>query len=617
MLQGGVSPNTRRRSGARRAQGSAARLLGAAGTQHPKAARTPARAVDVRQPDLGTHRPLVILALMVIAAGALLARLVFWQVMQHDNMQARAVAQRTVSLVATPTRGTIFDANGAPLAINVTTNLVYAVPRKITSAAKTAEALSPVLNTSVKTLEDLFSGNSPYAVLVSSNVSPLMSDKVQSLGLPGILLEPAIRRAYPEGSVASQLLGFADTDNKGNYGVEGYYDRSLSGVAGLHTVLRDTAGNDVHLSPAASSPSHDGASLHLTIDRAIQGVVEDELHKAVKAHHADGGMVIVMDPRTGYILGMAGAPSYDPNTYARTAQRDPSRFMNPAMQWTYEPGSTFKIVTMAAGLDSHVITPTSSFYDSGVFTVANVQLHNWNLKGFGVENMTQVLQHSANVGASWVASRLGTNTFYNYIHRFQLGQSTGIDLQGEEAGMVPLPGQKRWTIVNLYTNSFGQGISVTPVQMIRAVAAVANGGVMMKPQIVKQIDYDGQIVDHPPVSQGRVISAQTAYTLTNMLVHSAIDGEASLGLVKGYNIAAKTGTANIADGNGHYIQGATIASVVGYAPAFHPRFVTLVILRHPRDTPWGSMAAAPVLHDLFQELFLHYHIAPSPHALNR
>jgi len=617
MLQGGVSPTSRRRSIATRTPGSVARLAVASGTQHPQAARAPARGVDVRQTDLGTHRPLVILALMVIAAGALVARLMFWQVMQHDNLQARAVAQRTVSLVAAPMRGAIFDANGSLLATNVTANLVYAVPRKITSTTKTAEALSPVLNTPVKTLEDLFSGNSPYAVLVSSNVSPLMSDKIQSLGLPGILLEPVVRRTYPEGSFASQLLGFADTDNKGNYGVEGYYDRPLSGVAGLHTVLKDTAGNDIRLSSAVSTPSHNGARLHLTIDRSVQGLVEDELHKAVTAHHADGGTVIVMDPRTGYILGMAGAPSYDPNTYARTARQDAIRFMNPATQWTYEPGSTFKIVTMAAGLDAHVITPASSFYDSGLFTIADVQIHNWNLKGFGVENMTQVLQHSANVGASWVAGRLGINAFYTYIHRFQFGQQTGIDLQAEEPGIVPLPGQKSWTIVNLYTNSFGQGISVTPIQMIRAAAAIANGGVMMKPQIVKQMDYDGGIIDHPPVSQGRVISTQTSHTLTNMLLHSAIDGEASLALVKGYNIAAKTGTANIADSTGHYIQGATIASVVGYAPAFHPRFVILVILQHPRDTPWGSMAAAPVLHNLFQELFLHYHIAPSPHALNR
>ena len=196
---------------------------------------------------------------------------------------------------------------------------------------------------------------------------------------------------------------------------------------------------------------------------------------------------------------------------------------------------------------------------------------------------------------------------------FHFGQPTGIGLQGEEPGMLPLPGEKGWTVVNLYTNSYGQGISVTPLQMIRAVSAVANGGVLMKPQIVKRITYDGRVIDQPPVSQGRVISPQTARSLTDMLVHSAVGGEAQLALVHGYNIAAKTGTANIAQG-GTYLSNATIASIVGYAPAYNPRFAVLVILRHPRDTQWGSVAAAPVMHDLFQELFMSYHIPPAAHS---
>ncbi|HEX6510313.1 MAG TPA: penicillin-binding protein 2, partial [Chloroflexota bacterium] len=345
-------------------------------------------------------------------------------------------------------------------------------------------------------------------------------------------------------------------------------------------------------------------------------LAEDELAKAVKAHHADSGTAIIMDPRTGYVLAMANSPGYDLNKYNTVPYQD--LFRNAAVEDQYEPGSTFKIVTMAAGLESHVITPQTSFFDNGSFVVTpDFTVHNWNMSGFGQETMTQVLQHSANVGASWVAQRLGTARFYHYAQAFKIGQPTGIDLPDESPGSLPLPGGKTWTIDNLFTNSYGQGLAVTPIQMIRAVAAVANGGVLMKPQIVKSMDYNGRVIDHPPVSQGRAISPQTAHTLTDMLVHSAIGGEASLGLVKGYNIAAKTGTANIAGSNGHYIPGATIASIVGYAPAYHPRFVALVIIRHPRDTPWGSMAAAPVLHNLFQELFMHYHIPPTSHAVNK
>jgi cell division protein FtsI/penicillin-binding protein 2 len=246
-----------------------------------------------------------------------------------------------------------------------------------------------------------------------------------------------------------------------------------------------------------------------------------------------------------------------------------------------------------------------------------VAIHNWNLQGNGWETMTQVLQHSANVGASWVANHLGASQFYKYIRRFRIGQPTGIGLSGEARGQVWFPGQKPWTIVNLYTNSYGQGLTVTPLQLVRAVGAVANHGVMMKPQIVHSIVYKGHVIVHKPVAVGRVISPTSAHTLSDMLVHSAIDGEASLALVKGYNIAAKTGTANVAGPNGKYLPGVTIASTIGYAPAYNPRFVILAVINHPRDTPWGSMAAAPILHDLFQELFMYYHIPPSSNPVTR
>jgi len=239
------------------------------------------------------------------------------------------------------------------------------------------------------------------------------------------------------------------------------------------------------------------------------------------------------------------------------------------------------------------------------------------MSGFGIENMTQVLQHSANVGASWVAQQLGTDRFYHYVKAFRFGHPTGIDLANEAPGALPLPGDKVWTIDNLFANSYGQGLAVTPIQMIRAVAVVANGGTLVKPHIVKSMEDNGLVHPIQPVSQGRVISRQTAHTLTNMLVHSAVGGEAAAALIKGYNIAAKTGTANIPSPTGGYIPGATIASIVGYAPAFHPRFVALVILRHPRDTLYGSIAAAPVMRDLFGELFMHYNIPPIPNAVNK
>ena len=559
------------------------------------------------------RRPLLLLMTIVVIAAGLTARLVFWQVLQAPHLSRLAHQEQAALIVQPAQRGQILDSSGNPLATDVPLDLVYAVPRDIKDPGQDATLLAPLLGVPEKTLDQELSSFSVYQQL-APRVSSDVSTKIRALHLPGIFLEPEMQRDYPDGSLASQVLGFTNTDGQGNYGVEGKYDTLLSGKAGLRSILHDASGGDIQLSSAPPAPSHAGATLTLSLNSVVQNVAETELQTAVKKHRADGGTVIVMDPRTGFILGMAGTPTYDPNRFARY---DYSRYQNPAIQWGYEPGSTFKIITMAAGLDAHVITPTTSFFDSGAFTVSNVTLHNWNLQGFGTETMTQVLQHSANVGAAWVSSRLGMARFYEYVKRFRIGRPTGIDLFGEEPGILPLPGQKNWTIVNQFTNAFGQGLLTTPLQMIRAVAAVANGGVMMKPQIVHTIALDGRIVTHKPVRVGRVIAPDSARTLTGMLVQSAIGGEAQLGLVKGYNIAAKTGTANIASPTGGYIQGATIASIVGYAPAFHPRFVVLVIINHPRDTLWGSEAAAPVLHNIFQELFMYYHVPPSSHAVNQ
>jgi cell division protein FtsI/penicillin-binding protein 2 len=231
--------------------------------------------------------------------------------------------------------------------------------------------------------------------------------------------------------------------------------------------------------------------------------------------------------------------------------------------------------------------------------------------------MTQVLQHSANVGASWVAQRLGSDRFYSYMKRFQLDRPTGIDLSGEERGYLATPGSKYWTIVNLYTNSFGQGLLITPLRLLESIGAVANNGVMVQPQIVRREVYKGKVIDKAPIIAGRPISAGTAHTLTSMLVNSAVDGEAEYALVRGYDIAAKTGTANIADGHGGYLKNQTIASTIAYAPAKNPRFIVLVVLNRPKTSIWGSQTAAPVVQHIMRDLFSYYRVPPSPHAIYR
>lgn len=564
----------------------------------------------------GVHRPVLLFAAIALCSGLLFARLVFWQVMQHGHLAAMTRAEHAAPYIQAPMRGRIFDSHGSPLATDVMMNIVIAAPKEIKQPEREAQLLAPVLHQPVTALAQKLSGagDPSREVLLAARADVATSAKIQQLGQPGIILNPEIRRAYPDGPLAAQDLGWVTNANQGYYGLEGYYDSLLSGRASLAAVLKETSGHEVRAGEMPGPPSRDGADLHLSLDGPVQGIVEDLLQKAVKQHSADGGTIIVMNPNTGYIIAMASTPSFNPNRYWKSKV---TQYANPATGYVYEPGSTFKIITMAAGLNAHVITPKTSFDDTGAWVVGTTVLHNWSDTGFGIETMTQVLQHSANVGASFVAHRLGQRRFYHYVKAFGLGKPTGIDVQGEEAGLLPLPGSKSWTLVNLYANSFGQAIATTPIQLLRAVCAVANGGRLMKPQLVRQIVYKGHVIDTRPVVQGRPISPRAARTLTNMLVHSAIGGEAEEGLVRGYNIAAKTGTANIAGPNGAYIQGATIASITGYAPTSHPRFAALVIIKHPRDTPWGSMAAAPVLHDLFQDLFMYYHIPPSPHALYR
>jgi cell division protein FtsI (penicillin-binding protein 3) len=615
MLESGVSQTkSRGRSSATRAKSMSAHPVAAKRTQRPKTTVVRTRAQESSQTRSKESRPLILLIVMVLLASGLMARLVFWQVMQHSALSRRANVEHAGLYVQPPSRGIIYDAEGVQLATDVTQNQVYAFPGQIKDARKTANLVAPVLRLSFTRLMDLFTGDNP-SLLLASNVPKSVSQKIIDLSLPGIVLGPQIKRYYPQETVASQVLGYVDTYNKGQYGLEQYYNSFLSGQAGVRSVLRDTAGHNIQVG-STSSPSHNGGNLQLTLDRTVQGLVEDELQKAIKLHRADGGTIIVMDPNSGAILGMASAPGFDPNSYSSV--RNTSLFINPAVQSQYEPGSTFKIITMAAGLDTHTITPLSSFNDTGSYRVtSDYTVHNWNMSGFGIENMTQVLQHSANVGAAWVAGQLNTDRFYRYVKAFQFGRPTGIDLAGEAPGTLPLPGDKIWTIDNLFANAYGQGLAVTPIQMIRAVSAVANGGVLVKPHLVKSMESNGLTQVIQPVSLGRVISRRTAHTLTNMLVHSAVGGEAAKALIKGYNIAAKTGTANIPSPTGGYVPGATIASIVGYAPAFHPRFAALIILRHPRDTLYGSIAAAPVMHDLFGELFMHYNIPPITNAVNK
>ncbi len=408
---------------------------------------------------------------------------------------------------------------------------------------------------------------------------------------------------------ASQVLGFVNYDYQGSYGVEGEYDKTIAGTPGKLIGERDGSGNVIALAKSAWDPPIDGADLTLTIDASVQWIIEKALDQAIAAQQAAGGTILVQNPKTGEVLGMANRPSFDPNNFDTVT--DDSLFENPSIGKTYEPGSTFKSVVMSIGLETGVVSP-NTVHNGGSYRIlpGGAEVHNALDVDFGPETMTEVLQHSSNLGAMWVAELVGEDRFYRGLVSFGIGQPTGIDLQGESAGILPLPGQSDWSEANFYTNAFGQGLAVTPMQLVNAVSVLANGGVLMTPHVVKEIKDKTGIKSIDPKPVHRVISEKTANTITQMLT-TVMNTTYVKYSVPGYDVAAKSGTAQIPSPSGGYEENETIGSLLGYGPSSDPQFSVLVKVDLPQKSPWGESAAGPAFQQVFQQLFLLYGIPPT------
>ena len=448
-----------------------------------------------------------------------------------------------------------------------------------------------------------------------AKVSEKEQDEVPSL--KGLLWTPRLQRTYPENNLASSVLGFFSFHNRtageGYFGIEQKYNHLLAGTPVEVLVSADPYKMDEE--PAVPP----GVSLVLTIDREIQKMVEEELMKAVEENGASSGTIIIMDPNTGEILAMASTPQMNLNDYTKYSEifPEPTPF-NRAVEQTYEPGSVFKVLTMAAGLDSGTVGPDTPFLDTGTINVGGIDIHNWDRRAWGPQTMTTCMQHSLNVCLAWIAVEMGPSTFYSYMQRFGIGHKTGIDLSGEVNYPLAVVGDENWYPINLGTNSFGQGLSTTPIQMITAVSAIANNqGKMMAPHVLKAMIEDGEQYNNPPQVIGTPISAETARTLTDMLAIS-LEGESSDALVEGYRVAGKTGTAEIAGPDG-YTSSLTNASFVGWGPADDPRFVVYVWLEKPTTSIWGSMVASPVFSDVVSKLVVLMDLPPDEirHQLTR
>lgn len=520
-----------------------------------------------------------------------------------------AASQYFLELELPAQRGRIVARDQSHLAINKKTYLLYAQPKEITSLSDFVREISDRLHREPEELYEALSAPGRVWLPIAHKVDQEVVGQLQALKLAGLGFEKEPKRYYPEASAAAHLLGFVGSDengrDKGYFGLEGYYDRELRGKGGSLRIQKDARGAPMLIADVTRIEPEDGRTLVLWLDRAIQRMAERRLLEGIEKYGAKEGSVVIMDPKSGGILGMAAFPNYDPGSYSDFVK---DFYRNPLVGDSYEPGSTFKTLVMAAGLNEGVIDGKTSFNETGPVQVGEYTIRTWDNQYHGQITMSQILEHSSNVGMVFVEDKLGKEKFLKYIRDFGFGQPTGVDLEDETS--PPLRDNDEWREIDLATASFGQGVAVTPLQMVRAVAALANGGVLMEPRAVAQIiDSRGRKLDLRPKPVRRIISPETASLITEMMVSSVDNGEAKWAKPAGYRIAGKTGTAQIPVA-GHYDDKKTIASFVGFAPADDPQFVMLVTLREPASSPWGSETAAPLFFAIARDIFAYKNILP-------
>jgi cell division protein FtsI/penicillin-binding protein 2 len=527
------------------------------------------------------YRFATVIAVLVIGYTLLLFHLYELQLVKGDYYLAKADSQVSASLDASANRGAIYftDKNGntLPAAVNQSFPIIYAVPKAIVHPGAVAAQLAPILNMSVTTLTKLFSKPNDAYELIRRKADASVAEQISSLNIPGIYADIVPERYYPLASIASQVLGYvgpnaSNTGQSGHYGIEGINNTKL--------------GN--------------GSDVTLTIDPNIQSESEKILNDLVTKNGATGGSVIVEDPRTGKILAMAGDPSFDPNHYASSSL---STFLNTNVQLQYEPGSIFKVLTMAAGIDAGKITPQTTYTDYGFLKYGKQSLQNYDFLTHGPygagTTMTNVIEHSINTGAIFAENKTGNTIFLNYLKKFGLNDKTGIELPGEVAGNLSslVPGKTPQIVFD--TASYGQGVAITPLELINAIAAIANGGTLMKPYIT---------TDSKPTVIRRVISSSTAQQVTAMMV-SAVD-HAKIANIEGYSLAGKTGSAFIPDlVHGGYTN-KLIDSYIGFGPTAQPQFVALIRLNTLPSTALAAESVVPAFRQLSQYIINYYNIPP-------
>ncbi len=550
----------------------------------------------------------VILVFLMLVLGRLVER----QVFEHSYFVKLARRQHITSQVVPAQRGKILveerdDGSLYPLATNVTLYALEVVPRQVKRPELTASKLMPFLEGMEESeLIVKFSTGAQYLAPLKRKLSDEERLAIEKLELDGVYLVPEVYRYNPEEKMAAQVLGFVNRDGEGQYGLEGYFHEELGGKAGFLEAEQDIFGGQIALGKREVVDPEDGLDVVISIDRAIQYHVERELQAAVEKHQAEKGSVIVMDPKTGKVIAMAAYPSFDPNNYNQEAIE---LFTNLNTSQVYEPGSIFKVFTMAAGLDSGVVGVDSTYTDSGEAVIGDRTIRNSDKAAHGTQTMTQVLEKSLNTGVVYIVQKLGKTLFNNYLDAFGFTRPTGVEMEGEISGHIkPISG---WGEIDLATMSFGQGIALTPMQLVSAVGAIANQGKMMKPQLVDRLLYPSGAVAVDPVEVGQVISQDAAKAVAQMMVSVVENGHGKRAGVPGYWIGGKTGTAQIPDPRGGYEERDTIGSFIGFGPVEDPRFVMITRIDRPQDVQFAESSAAPLFGTIAKFLLDYWHVPPT------
>lgn len=545
----------------------------------------------------------------------ILVRLYYWQIIKYDELIAKAEQQHLkVDKINAP-RGKIYSSDGSILVSNKPSYLLYGLPKVVKDKNQLALSVASILKSEKlerikfkmelveKLSQDLF-----WTILVK-NVDTEAKIKIEKLNLEGVGFQSDLSRYYPEGSSSAHILGFVGQDLQGKqmgyFGLEGYYNGELKGVEGHLTQEKDAVGLPILIGKFLTKEPIQGYDLILHIDRTIQFIAEKKLNEGIAKYGAKAALVVVMDPKTGGILAMASFPNYHPASFIDFPKE---YFKNPIVADSYEPGSTFKAFIMAAAINENLVKPeTQCDACDGPVQVGGFLIRTWNNKYYPETTMVDTLIHSDNTGMVFIGKKLGIDKLFNYIEEFGFGNLTKIDLQDESS--PDIRSKNEWKEVDLATASFGQGIAVTPIQMVRGLAALANGGLLLEPHVVKQIKIDNKVIDIKPKVERSPITSQTAKIITEMLVQAVDKGEARVFKPKGFKIAGKTGTAQIPL-QGHYDPNKTIASFIGFAPADDPKFVMLVLYDQPTASVYGSETAAPTFFAIAKELFTYYNIVP-------